>query len=132
MQCCDLCGVPLLSIQCTNLNCERSKREYSQDKNARTTKSKPSVAKKSKNLKQMADGSFQIPPHIHLEFQPSLPNFFGYKTDKKSTETRRRAVLENLFHAVLTTHDGAKNRNAIAEFGPSSSTKTKNKNAFLV
>ena len=68
-----------------------------------------------------------IPTNIHLEMEDSLPKYFGYKTDKKSTEEGRRATLRLLYDARLEVQPGARNRRAIAEFGPPSSNQRKRK-----
>ena len=45
--------------------------------------------------------------------EDSLPKYFGYKTDKKSTEEGRRATLRLLYDARLEVQPGARNRRAM-------------------
>ena len=68
------------------------------------------------------------PGNIHLERVDSLPKFFGYATDKKSTPVRRAALLR-LFEAIYKFHHVLTHLQS--EFGPASSEKGRGKPSWF-
>lgn len=127
MQSCGFCGVPILGFRCANMHCHKSRKpKVSVPISTEKTPSKR-AGKKSTGSQPQNDGTYLIPTNIHLEGEDSLPTYFGYKTDKKSTEEGRRATLRLLYDARLEVKPGARNSGAIAEFGPPSSTERKSK-----
>lgn len=127
MKLCGICGVPIFGSRCANMHCHKS-RKPGPSTPASTIKA-PSrrTGNKSRGPQPQNDGSFLIPTNIHLEMEDSLPKYFGYKTDKKSTEEGRRATLRLLYDARLEVKPGARNSRAIAEFGAPSSDQRKRK-----
>ena len=133
MDLCKWCGSIAIGEECTNLHCKPA-RETRAKVQVKKQQKKRQVNTKSKkrlsggfNRHVQSDGSILVPGNIHLQRQDSLPKFFGYKTDKKSTQDQRRASLEKLYHAELQVSQGAPNKSSINEFGPASSDKRKGK-----
>ena len=112
--------------RCTNMHCHKSRSRRYQHR-LQPQKHYRESFYKSHGPQPQNDGSYLIPTNIHLEMEDSLPKYFGYKTDKKSTEEGRRATLRLLYDARLEIQPGARNRRAIAEFGPPSSNQRKRK-----
>ena len=127
MQVCGYCGAPIGGARCTNMHCHRSRKPKASTPPQTQITSSVRTEKKSHAPQPQNDGSYLIPNNIHLEMEDSLPKFFGYTTDKKSTEEGRRATLRLLYDARLEVKPGALNSTAIAEFGPPSSTQRKRK-----
>lgn len=127
MQNCDCCNAPIIGSRCTNMHCDKSRKPKASTP-AQTQKTPSGRTHKASHAPQpQNDGSYLIPTNIHLEFEDSLPKFFGYTTDKKSSEEGRRAKLRLLYDARLEVKPGALNSGAIAEFGPPSSDQRKEK-----
>ena len=129
MQSCAFCGGPIFGSRCVNMHCDKSRKPKVSPPAAPTRKNtqKRPVSKKLKGPPPQDDGSYLIPTNIHLELEDSLPTYFGYKTDKKSTEDDRSTTLLLLYESTLIVHPGVQNRRAIAEFGLPSSSQRKNK-----
>lgn len=127
MKACGFCGVPIFGSRCTNMHCHKSRKPKVSTPTSTTKTPSRRAGKKSSGPQPQNDGSYLIPTNIHLELEPSLPMYFGYKTDKKSTEEGRRATLRLLYDARLEVKPGARNSRAIAEFGPPSSSQRKTK-----
>jgi len=133
MEVCEWCGTLSLGGQCTNLHCQSAKLQRTRIDKEKQKKIKPVKTKPRKKLSGnfnrhiQSDGSILVPANIHLVREDSLPKFFGYKTDKKSTLELRRAALKKLYEAELVISPGALNSSSIGEFGPGSSPKRKRK-----
>ena len=140
MDTCDWCSSIVIGGECTNLHCENAKIKRSEDSLRKKVKrSQKEKIKKKKGRKvskprkgnwkrhRQDDGSVLVPDKIHLRGEDSLPKFFGYKTDKTSTQESRRAALRDLYNAKLETSNDATNSYSIGEFGPASDDKRKRK-----
>jgi len=133
MEVCGWCGALALGGECTNLHCKparenRAKAQVKRQHKKKTTKPKPRKKLSGKfNRHIQSNGAVLVPGNIHLQREDSLPKFFGYATDKKSTPEIRRAALLRLFEADLQISSGALNTSSIREFGPASSEKRKRK-----
>jgi len=121
---CDYCGVPIVGFRCANMHCNQSQKPKLLTPAPARRKTTP-LRKKTSGPQPQDDGSYLIPSNIHLEKEDSLPKHFGYKTDKKSTEEGRHSTLLLLYESTFVVYPGARNRSAIAEFGPPSSDKRK-------
>ena len=128
---CRWCDSLEIGGDCTNLHCSQAKVKRSNaKKNNQKTKT---IISRKRNAKAgfrkhiQSNGAVLIPSNIHLQREDSLPKFFGYKTDKKSTQENRRAALRELYNANLETTPSALNTSSIKEFGTAGSQKRKNK-----
>jgi hypothetical protein len=135
---CNFCESLVLGGECTNLNCEHSretrkietvkKLESSEKKASKDqTRKRKSSTKGAYSKYVQEDGTILVPVEIHLQYEVSLPNFMGYKTDKKAERNIRRSALKLLFESDFRTHSKALNKTAIDDFGPPNSAKRKNK-----
>ena len=86
MQSCAFCGVPMFGSRCANMHCHKSRKPRALTPTPIKKTPSRRGGKKSRGPQPQNDGSFLIPYNIHLEMEDSLPKYFGYKTDKKSTE----------------------------------------------
>lgn len=138
MEVCGFCASLVLGGECTNLNCEESRKSRNRTsvrKAGLSVKKTPKNRKtKKENIPKGAftkyiqnDGTILVPTEIHLQYEVSLPNFMGYKSDKKTEQTTRRNVLKLLFESEFKTHTNALNQAAINEFGSPRSEKRKMK-----
>ena len=135
MEVCAWCGALALGGECTNLHCEPARRNRAKAQVKRQQKKKSTKPRSRKKLSGkfnrhiQSNGAVLVPGNIHLQREDSLPKFFGYATDKKSTPELRRAALLRLFEADLQISSDALNTSSIKEFGPASSEKGRGKSS---
>ena len=107
MEVCGWCGALALGGECTNLHCKparenRAKAQVKRQQKKKSTKPKSREKLSGKfNRHIQSNGAVLVPGNIHLQREDSLPKFFGYATDKKSTPELTRAALLRLFEADL-------------------------------